>query len=254
MKRATATLHEFAVYYKELSKDLALMRGPFLILKDADLIHRITRVLRLSVDSRCILFDRDMHVRTVVSAITPKELTLELSERIINPIIKPYIRFLLPLLKKEDMEIAIYSLAELGINEIQIVTTAKVQRAWSGKKEYERLERIIIAAAEQSKCYHYPLLKEPISFKQSLELFASHKDPFFFFDPTGQQALTTIQYYAKTLFPSCTLMIGPEGDLTHQEKQDLTNNKIQFCALTPTILRACQAAAIGAGLFRSVFK
>ena len=47
------------------------------------------------------------------------------------------------------------------------------------------------------------------------------------------------------------LLIGPEGDLALQEKE-LVAGKMQFCALTPTILRASQAAALSIGIVRSV--
>lgn len=44
---------------------------------------------------------------------------------------------------------------------------------------------------------------------------------------------------------------GPEGDLTYEEKMQLTEDGFAFCALTPTVLRAQQAIAIGLGAIRS---
>jgi RsmE family RNA methyltransferase len=50
------------------------------------------------------------------------------------------------------------------------------------------------------------------------------------------------------------LFVGPEGDLTDQEKVLLKQNGFIFCALTPTILRACEAIALGAGVVRSILR
>jgi len=47
-------------------------------------------------------------------------------------------------------------------------------------------------------------------------------------------------------------MIGPEGDLTAQEKELLKERGVQFLRLTPTILRAQQAVVVAMGIFRSL--
>ncbi len=46
-------------------------------------------------------------------------------------------------------------------------------------------------------------------------------------------------------------VIGPEGDLTKEEKAYLKEQGFLFCALTPTVLRAQQAVALGLGILRS---
>ena len=45
--------------------------------------------------------------------------------------------------------------------------------------------------------------------------------------------------------------VGPEGDLTLEEKAYLKQLGFVFCALTPTVLRAQQAVALGLGVLRS---
>ena len=46
------------------------------------------------------------------------------------------------------------------------------------------------------------------------------------------------------------LLWGPEGDLTSTEKQQVLTAGFQFSKLTPTVLRASQAVAVGLGLIR----
>jgi 16S rRNA U1498 N3-methylase RsmE len=48
------------------------------------------------------------------------------------------------------------------------------------------------------------------------------------------------------------LLVGPEGDLTLEEKEIVRANKFIFCALTPTIMRAVQATGLAAGFVRSL--
>ena len=49
-----------------------------------------------------------------------------------------------------------------------------------------------------------------------------------------------------------SLMVGPEGDLTMDEKELLKERDVQFLCLTPTVLRAQQAVAVSLGIFRSL--
>ena len=47
-------------------------------------------------------------------------------------------------------------------------------------------------------------------------------------------------------------MIGPEADLSTEEKNLLLKEYFSFVKLTPTVLRAYQAAGIALGIFRSL--
>lgn len=48
------------------------------------------------------------------------------------------------------------------------------------------------------------------------------------------------------------LLVGPEGDLSNEEKNAVHTAGFIMCALTPTILRSVHAAFLGAGIMRSV--
>ncbi len=70
-----------------------------------------------------------------------------------------------------------------------------------------------------------------------------------FFDPEGMP----LKELLATLNPEETLVgcTGPAGDLTHEEKSWLREQGFEFCALTPTVLRAEQALTVGLGVLRS---
>ena len=216
--------------------------------------HRITRILRLHPGDEFIVFDRAMQVTCVLRTLRgAREIDVQVLSKAHNKIMSPLITFAVPLLKRESLDAALYSLVEVGANAVQLVTTAKSQRRWGGDKEFSRLERIMIAAAEQSKHFAFPELYPPIPFDVWCDTMRNNPAQKFFFDPQVKPLLKTIYEVQNQLPKKLVLMVGPEGDLTDHEKNNLQDVDFAFCALPPTILRAQQAIAVGVGVFRSVF-
>lgn len=236
--------HEFALYCPVIPSD------PAFALHDKDLVHRIVNVLRLNVGDRFILFNRDLHISVSIIGVKKNSIDVSVLQKGVNTILQPAIHFLLPILKKDALSAAIYSMVELGANSIQLVMTQKVQRHWVAQ-ELERLKKVAIAAAEQSKNFAFPAIVSPCNLKQALAKIPQDAIKIFF-DP---QAPTVIGMQdAIKAATSIVLMIGPEGDLTEQEKIILRNQQVRFCALTPTVLRAEQAAAVGLGIVRCMLQ
>jgi len=75
-----------------------------------------------------------------------------------------------------------------------------------------------------------------------------------FCDPTGTDLWTVLKEAHAESPESLTLLVGPEGDLTGEEKELVRSSGFTFCALTPTVLRAHQAVSLITGIIRSVFK
>lgn len=243
--------HLFAFYHQDFSGKIAQRSsGQEILIVDADLTHRLTSVLRLAVGEQLILFDRTMHAIVTIHAIVKhKSLVFILDEKHKNFIWQPAVEFLLPLLKRESLETALYSLSELGITTIRLVITQKSQQKWTSK-DHERAQKIIIAASEQSKNFAFPELIQPVPLKQALQdIPDTHK---IFFDPAGKLLKEQLATY--TTATSCMLAIGPEGDLTADEKEMFKESRFEFIALTPTVLRSSQAAALGAGIMRSLIR
>jgi 16S rRNA (uracil1498-N3)-methyltransferase len=150
-------------------------------------------------------------------------------------------------LKKQALEEAVYGLVECGVSSIYLLDTDKVQRDWGGDKEYERLYKICIAAAEQSKNYAMPQIHKPISLNEFIKQHAAYTK--LFFDPAGASIMATI---SDRKHENICCIVGPEGDLTESEKDLLRTQQFNFCHLTPTILRAQQAVVVAVGALRSI--
>jgi 16S rRNA (uracil1498-N3)-methyltransferase len=249
--------HEFALYAPDLGSFLiARGHGDSVVIKDPTLIHRIGTVLRLEVGESVLLFDQKLHAQCTLQVVNKKEVTCIVAEKQENCVLQPAVTFFLPVLKKEDLEIALYSLVELGATTVQLVTTTKSRHLGQKEreeKELERLERIIIAAAEQSKQFSFPCLQAPISFDQMLAYIQKKTQATaLFFDPAGQSLFSIMKELHAAKPTEVIALVGPEGDLTDQEKASLEQAHVRFCKLTPTVLRSVQVVAVGMGVIRSV--
>jgi len=244
--------HIFSFYVDRLSFLLSSVKiGDLTILKDKNVCRRIMHVLRLHLGDMCVLFDSTINAHFLIQKLGDKQgIYGIIKQKKYNKILQPHITSLLPLLKRNDIDTALYSLVEMGVNSVQLMITQKVQREWGKEKEAKRLQRIIIAAAEQSKNFNIPLLHPPQSFEQVIAA-TTQSTVKIYFDPAGKSLLEIITRVKKISPVSITVMVGPEGDLTNQEKEQLKKSKFLFCALTPTVLRSSQAIALGSGIIRS---
>jgi 16S rRNA (uracil1498-N3)-methyltransferase len=244
--------HEFALFVENLSSMVQSVDNGF-ILSDEKLIHRMTHVLRLQSGDRCIFFDKYIHADVIIDAIEKKRISCVIQDTKKNISLQPQITFLLPVLKRDDYEAALYSMAEMGVSTIQLVFTHKTAHQWIEGKDRERAQRILIGAAEQSKNFMYPELKEPIALEAALQKYDATAVKIFF-DPQGKAFFDVVQQVMQTkVVRQVVLLIGPEGDLTGEEKKKVRVADFTFCALTPTVVRAVQAATLGAGFIRSLF-
>jgi 16S rRNA (uracil1498-N3)-methyltransferase len=246
--------HEFAVFLADLSSQISL-KSEHLVINDTDVVHRIRSVLRLSSGQEFILFDGVLHAVCSILDINKKNISVRIlsSERTIQ--LHPSITFLLPLLKREAFERMIYACVELGANTIQLISTEKSQRSWRSDKELERIHKIMVAAAEQSKQFAIPLLEQPCSLQEGLQVYNTQNIKLVA-DPAGlslYQVLTELkQALHSDQDKDIVVTMGPEGDFSHDEKELLRSASYQSVKLTPTVLRSQQAGALLLGVIRSI--
>jgi len=255
MKAIKKSNHEFALFIDDqLQKQL--------IITDKDFVFRVQHIVRLSEDDTLIVFNKTHHARATYIKGDKKQIVFELVTIVENVPLVPKIHWFLPVLEREAFEAALYSATVLGATSIQPIITEKSRRQWGADKDLERATRIMIAAAEQSKQYVLPHIKQAVvlaSLAARGERGVVASNPFewqnnqikkIFFDPTGAPCAQLLHHIKDT--HEIILCIGPEGDLTDSEKSLLKNNNFQFYALTPTILRACDAVMVAQGIIRSL--
>ncbi len=238
--------HLFSVYINNLYNSLNKKK---FILKNKELWVRLVKVLRLE-EEEIVFFDNKINVKCCITRETFASKDTVFADVIIvsdNIAIKPEITLLCPLLKKEAFEKVLYFAAELGVSKIIPVITAKVHRNWFSEKDIIRFQKIIISAAEQSKNYVIPDLRPSIEFKYLVELEGLNKIVFC------EQGRCVSEFITKKeIHDSVMVTLGPEGDFTDLEYKSLTG--WDFVSLTPTVLKAEHAVAVGIGLLRSFYK
>lgn len=239
--------HVFAIYSPNLN-----IIGQQFERVDKDLWHRITHILRLTTEEEVILFDgkQEITLKLLDKTFSGKNKIIGLISNIkTSTPITPQITLMPSLLKKEAFESVVYFAAQMGATTIQPLLTTKTHRNWNSEKEHARLTKIMIAACEQSKNFCIPELKAPIDINEIT------KPPLgIYFEDDGTPLLTIAQKLVAQNPESITLAFGPEGGLTTTERQYLDACSFMCCALTPTILRAQEAVAVGLGTIRSLLK
>jgi len=255
IRKTSQSKHEFAFYIEDASSLIGSLEvGSEFRVDDRTICHRMDHVLRLSTDDTFFIFDREIHIKLQLQYTEKKRyITGIIQEKKKNIILKPTIEFWLPLLKRENFEAALYAIVELGAQSIKPIITEKSQHKFDTQKALARYQKIIISAAEQSKNFAFPRLENQIDLKDLATQKKYNNYNKIYFDPEGNSLFDMISQIKSTTYDKLILMVGPEGDLTKNEKIYLQENGFIFCKLTPTVLRAFQAVTVGLGAFRSLF-
>jgi len=252
MKETNRENHEFAIY-TEITNNIAILQTlDTLEISNKELYNRIIKVLRIRIEDSIIFFNETFNVRCLISSINKDRFSIKVKQICRNKKLLPTMFWLLPLLKKEAFEDCLYTLTEMGAQEIQPIITSKSQQIASYLESY-RLKNIMITAAEQSKQFILPHILNVQPLEKALEMMKLKTvKSKFFFDPVGSHISNVIKNLNQKESISFICAIGPEGDLTRAEKQLLKDYNFEFIKLTETVLRAKQAVAVATGIFRSL--
>jgi len=237
--------HIFALHIPNFWKSTALKNDKIQEIDDRDIMHHLVKVLRVQLHDQFIFFDREYHGLVQVAQISKKNIAVRIVNVETNLVSKQKVTFLLPLLKKEALEQAVYSLSEIGVSCIQLVITQKSRQKLLHDKEFDRLQSIIIAAAQQSKNYCYPHLLQPKILQEVIDVLPSFN---IVFDAAGKSFFEL--HASASQAKDINLLIGPEAGLTQSELSLAAQKSFQACRLTATTLRAVQAVVVGCALFK----
>lgn len=247
--------HKFAFF----TEDVALLKqvDHDYLLRDADVVRRLLSVVRVQPGDNILLFDDAWQVACAVIACTKKEITVRVTARTKHITLQPTIIFLLPLLEREAFEASLEALTVMGVTEIIPVITHKSRKKWGEvtggvSKERDRARRLMIAAAEQSKQFVLPAIHKVVALDDAVaQVKKDSSVEKLFFDAQGKPAFDVLAQMKKNDKKVIVALVGPEGDLTGEEKNLVREQGFVFCKLTPTILRASSAVEVGMGLLRS---
>jgi len=213
-----------AVFYAPNAKDSSF-------LSEEESFHAI-RVLRLKIGECIHLLDgRGSKFSTKISAIEGKKVAfsvLEVIESEPKPVYSIHI-YVAPTKQMERMEWMVEKCGEFGIHGIHFLATNNSERK---EIKLQRLEKTAISALKQSKNLFLPEITGLHTFKEISEKEGNEK----LFAFIGNPPVAVLSKVA-TKGREYHVLIGPEGDFTEKESEDLKKNNWKPFSLGKSILR-----------------
>ena len=199
--------------------------------------HYVNKVMRVKVDEVFSLFNSsgewEAKILTISKSIVEFNITKQLRQKestkelwlAFSPIKSNYFNFM------------IQKATELGVTKfLPIIFDRTIVR----KINKERLEKVIIEAAEQSNRINVPSIESPQSLKSFLN---NEKMDLIFTDLNSENK--KLDFNKLTHNPTCVI-IGPEGDFSEEERGEILAFKgVQPIKINENILRS-ETAVISA--------
>ena len=199
--------------------------------------HYISKVMRIKESEVFSLFnisgEWEAKILSISKSIVEFNITKQLRQKenvkelwlAFSPIKSNYFNFM------------IQKATELGVTKfLPIIFDRTIVR----KINKERLEKVIIEAAEQSNRINVPAIEEP----QSLNLFLKNNNTDLIFTDLNSEN-KKINLNLLTSSPIC-IIIGPEGDFSEKEREEILKYKgVQPIKINENILRS-ETAVISA--------
>ena len=201
--------------------------------------HYLTKVMRIKVGESFSLFNKSGEWEAKINVISKGIVEFNITKKLREKENSKEIWLAFSPIKSNYFNFMIQKATELGVTKfIPIIFNRTIVR----KINKERLEKIIIEAAEQSNRIHIPSVEKP----QDLKNFLSknkRKIDLIFTDLNSENKKLDIK---KLINKPICIIIGPEGDFSESEKEEiLTFEGVKQIKINENILRS-ETAAISA--------
>jgi 16S rRNA (uracil1498-N3)-methyltransferase len=210
---------------------------------NASQANYIGNVMRLGEGAEVLLFDgHSGEWLGRVAEAGKKRMALTVEQRTREPEDIPDVWLAFAPVKRTQTDWLVEKSTELGVAKLVPVMT---QRTIAERVKLERLEAIMIEAAEQCGRTRLPELVQPLALAQLLK---ANGRPLYFADEAGGEPA------ASTFKPgAATILTGPEGGFTDEERAAIraAPNAVPI-SLGPRILRAETAALAALAAFMAV--
>ena len=198
--------------------------------------HYVSKVMRLKEKEVFSLFNSSGEWEAKISNITKSIVEFNVTKQLRHKENTKDLWLAFSPIKSNYFNFMIQKATELGVTKFLPVI---FERTIVRKINKERLEKVIIEAAEQSNRITVPSIEDP----QKLKSFLSNDMDLIFTDLNT--ANTKIDLTKLTTKPTCVI-IGPEGDFSEQEREEILKfNGVQSVKINENILRS-ETAVISA--------
>jgi 16S rRNA (uracil1498-N3)-methyltransferase len=197
------------------------------------LLNQWRNVLRMSDGDQAVLFDGSgSESLCEFVSLSKKNALLKVLETKKGLVPEREVTLYMALIKKDNFEFVLEKATELGVSHI-----IPVQMDRSEKKgvNYERAQKIVREASEQSGRATVPTLGEIIDVKKI-------PDGVVVFEPRGE--ISAREYFNTHTDAPIAVCVGPEGGFTDEELASFHASKIPVVSTGSQILRAETAAVV----------
>ena len=198
--------------------------------------HYVSKVMRLKQKEVFSLFNNSGEWQAKIINITKSIVEFNVTKQLRHKENTKDLWLAFSPIKSNYFNFMIQKATELGVTKfLPIIFERTIVR----KINKERLEKVIIEAAEQSNRITVPSIEDP----QKLKSFLNNDMDLIFTDLNT--ANTKIDLTKLTTKPTCVI-IGPEGDFSEQEREEILKfNGVQSVKINENILRS-ETAVISA--------
>ena len=199
--------------------------------------HYINKVMRVKENEVFSLFNSSGEWEAKILSISKNIVEFNITKQLRQKETTKELWLAFSPIKSNYFNFMIQKATELGVTKfLPIVFDRTIVR----KINKERLEKVIIEAAEQSNRINVPSIEEP----QSLNSFLKNSKIDLIFTDLNTSN-TKIDLNQLTSNPTCVI-IGPEGDFSEVERQEILKfNGVQAIKINENILRS-ETAVISA--------
>lgn len=221
---------------------------------DAEIFSQLSRVLRVKEGDHVILIPRSQsesfEYHFAVSSAHKKDVLLQFKERTEN---HNELGFPLELVlclpnKPDKLSFIVQKAVELGASSL--ILTEGDNSQLKHNLRTDRLEKIVSEAAEQSERVHLPAIVFGGSLIETLHERIQLPDaPPFFVAMERSENSQPLELLAKSVVArGCSIVVGPEGGFSDDEKAFIQQHKIVTFSLGRRILRMETAAIVSLGI------
>ena len=179
--------------------------------------HYVTNVMRMKRGSNINFFNKDWEWLSEIVFLDRDRVEVKFLNKLKEPSKNSNIELAICLVKKSPMETILQKATELGVSKIIPIQS---ERTEVKELNFERANRIVIEATEQSNQLIPPQISEVTKLKDFLKNL-SGSSKLLFADVNSKDKLKADALKeAKTL----SVLIGPEGDFSPSERELILSN------------------------------
>jgi 16S rRNA (uracil1498-N3)-methyltransferase len=219
----------------------------FFEISDRDLFHQVKDVLRMRPGHCLILSDGKLN-EALIEVLSFKKNSFKvkiLEERKNDKEPERDVILYCSILKKQNFELVVQKATEIGIKEITPIVSQRVVKT---NLRFDRLNKIIKEAAEQSGRGLLTKLNKILNFQEAVKEASKNNDLNILFDQKGEEIKGEISRVENKKARRIGVFIGPEGGWSQEEIQLVKDKKFKILSLGKLTFRSETAAIVASYL------